>query len=173
MASEQKRFDFIERAIRKKRFGVLSTISPKGWAQSSGVQYGVTPRDSSLALHILTDKRYKKVRNIQKNPRISFTIPYPHYYLRFIPPATITFQGTAEILPFEDSEARKSFTKKSLRRMIRFTEESVYRETAVFLKLNPLRRISCFGVGISLVKMMKDPEAGYYSIIVPSRRRQQ
>lgn len=126
----------------------------------------VTPRDSALALHILTDKRYKKVQNIQKNPRISFVIPYPHYYLRFIPPATITFQGTVEILPFEDSEARKSFTKKPLRQMTRYTEKSVYRETAVFLKINPNRRISCFGLGASPVKMMKDPEAGYYSTLI-------
>ncbi|MFX1538465.1 MAG: pyridoxamine 5'-phosphate oxidase family protein [Promethearchaeota archaeon] len=170
MALESKTFDFIEKEIRKKQFGILSTISPKEWVQSSGVHYGVSPKALNFALYILTDSRYKKVQNIQKQPRISFAIPYPHYYLRFIPPGTISFQGTAEILPFEDSDARKSYTKSSLRRMVRYTEKSAYRDSAVFLKISPNKRISCFGLGVSLIKMMKDPEEGYYSILIPSTR---
>ncbi|MFX0061809.1 MAG: pyridoxamine 5'-phosphate oxidase family protein [Candidatus Hermodarchaeota archaeon] len=170
MTLESKTFDFVEKEIRKKQFGILSTISPKEWAQSSGVHYGVSPKALNFALYILTDSSYKKVQNIQKYPRISFAIPYPHYYLRFIPPGTISFQGTAEILPFEDSDARKSYTKSSQRRMIRYTEQSAYKETAVFLKIKPNKRISCFGLGVKLSEMMKDPEAAHYSVLIPSTR---
>ena len=117
MALESKTFDFIEKEIRKKQFGILSTISPKEWVQSSGVNYGVSPKALNFALYILTDSRYKKVQNIQQHPRIAFAIPCPHYYLRFIQPATISFQGTAGILPFEDLEARESLSSKSQRRI--------------------------------------------------------
>ena len=162
-----KPYRYVEKQIRKKKFGILSTISPKGWIQSSTVQYGVSPKDSGLCLYVLTDSSYKKVKNIQETQKISFAITFPHYYLRFIPPWTVSFQGTAKILPFEDLQAREACTNRSLKRMIEFTENSKYKDTAVFLKLQPNRRLSWFGLGMKLRKMMKDPNMAHYSVDIP------
>jgi general stress protein 26 len=78
-------FDFIEKQIRKKSFGINSTVTPKGHAHSTGIMYGVSLPEKKFALYSTSSETYKKVRNIKKNPHISFVVPFPHYYLRMIP----------------------------------------------------------------------------------------
>ena len=91
-------FSYIEKQIRKKTFGVLGTVSPKWWAHTSGILYGVSSPESSFEIYVMIDKSFKKVRNIKNNPQVSFLIPYPHYYLRMIPSSTVQFQGIAEFI---------------------------------------------------------------------------
>jgi hypothetical protein len=166
----ERTFEQVERRVRGKSFGILSTIGPSEWVQSSGVQYAVSPSGSSFALYILSDRTYVKVRNIQRNPRISFVIPFPHHVLRFVPAPTVSFQGTAEILPFDDALAREAYVGRSQRRMVRFTAESKYKETAVFLRLTPSGKFVCFGLGIKLTEMLKDPASALYVVQIPSKR---
>ena len=84
-------FSYIEKQIRKKTFGILGTVSPKGWAHNSGILYGVSAPKSPFAIYVMIDKSFKRVRNIKNNPQVSLLIPYPHYYLRMIPSSTIQF----------------------------------------------------------------------------------
>ncbi|RDE15683.1 MAG: hypothetical protein C4K48_03645 [Candidatus Thorarchaeota archaeon] len=168
----EKTFEQVEKKIREKSFGILSTISPSGGVQSSAVQYAVSRRESHFALYILSDGTYVKVKNIQRNSKISFVIPFPHHILRFIPAPTVSFQGTAEVLPFDDSVARAAYSGRAQKRMVRFTEGSKYRKTAVFLKLTPIGKLTCFGLGIKLAEMMKDPLNARYTVLIPSERLQ-
>ena len=168
----ERTFEQVDRKVRGKSFGILSTIGPSGSVQSSGVQYAVSSGGSSFALYILSDSSYVKVRNIQHDPRISFVIPFPHHMLRFVPAPTVSFQGTAEILPFDDPVARGAYSGRAQKRMVRFTENSKYRATAVFLKLAPFGKLVCFGLGIKLTQMMKDPASALYNVRIPTERQQ-
>ena len=159
---------FIEDKIRRKTFGVLSTVSPKGKAQSSGVLYGVSEKNSELKLYILTSIEYKKVQNIMKNPYVSFTITFPHYYFRMAPSSTIQFQAKARLLSANDPKAINSFEQKRVLRMMlkrdNFQDHQKEQEDLVFLELTPLKRYNCYGVGYSFLQLIKDVEDGFYQI---------
>ncbi|MHA1741335.1 MAG: pyridoxamine 5'-phosphate oxidase family protein [Candidatus Thorarchaeota archaeon] len=168
-------FDYIERQIRKKIFGVLGTVDNKNGAHCTGIMYGVAPKDEPFALYLLTGAEYKKTRNIRKNPNVSFAIPFPHHWLRFIPDYCIQFQGKAEILPVDDPVAVRSFQSKyMLRENLKAAEKLAIMtsdDRPVFLRITPRKRIHVFGVGISLRTMLKNIELGAYSVTVPEDRR--
>lgn len=169
MSPKKKDYDFVLKNIKSKTYAVLSTISPKFYSHSSGILYGVSSSDKGFFFYILSDKRYVKVRNISINSKISIAIPFPRL-IRFIPPNTITFQGNAEILPFSTIEAVEVFKQN---RILRRTLNNIPKldkkehQNHVFLKIKPHKKINCFGVGISLLKLMKDETIGAYSVNIP------
>ena len=172
-AIETPSFQFVENEVRKKTFGILSTIDQDGKTHSTGIIYAVSPPGSKFLLYILTDKTYKKVKNIQNNSSVSFVIPFPHHFLRFVPSSCVQFQGTAEILPYEDSEAQQAFKmgKKMLAMNLRQAiKEDPMGEFTVFIRVIPNRKIFCYGLGISLMKLQKDVEIGSYSVSIPKER---
>ncbi|MFX1377433.1 MAG: pyridoxamine 5'-phosphate oxidase family protein, partial [Promethearchaeota archaeon] len=133
-------FKFIEKEIRKNTFGIISTIDKNGHSHSTGVVYGVAPSASEFALYILTDKNYKKVKNIENNSSASFVIPFPHHVLRFVPASCVQFQGTARIVPFSDKEAQESFRggSKILRMNLKQVSKMPNKEEGViFIKVIP------------------------------------
>jgi hypothetical protein len=169
MSQNQFTFEFVERQIRKKTFAILSTVGPKGRAQSSGVMFGVSPPDAKFSIYVLTHKSYRKIRNVRRNSSVSLVIPYPHYYLRFVPSSCISFQGRAKILPFNNPEAQESFRKKRMLRSNLKAGRQMKGQT-VFIKIKPDRKISCYGVGIGVMKLRKHPDSGSYSVKIPSER---
>jgi len=169
MSERQFTFDFVEKQIRKKTFGILSTVSKKGRAQSTGIMYGVSPSGSKFSLYILTHRSYRKTKNLMRNPHVSLVIPFPHYYLRFAPSPCISFQGKAKITSLNDPEAQDSFKQKRILRMNLDAGLRMKRE-AVFIKIKPNRKISCYGIGIGVLKLRKHMESGSYSVTIPSER---
>ncbi len=166
-------FEYVENEVRKEIFGILSTIDQDGKSHSTGIIYAISPPRSNFSLYILTDRTYKKVRNIQHNSSVSFVIPFPHYLLRFIPSSCVQFQGTAKILPFEDSEAQLSF--KMGKKMLKMNIEQAIKdnqngENIVFIKIIPNPKIFCYGLGISLMQLRKNVEIGSYSVTIPRGR---
>ena len=109
-----------------------------------------------------------KVRNILRNPEVSFLVPYPHHFLRFVPASCISFPGTAEIVPEDDAEARGAFQSSRILRMN--LEEASGMENAVFIKIRPKRRMHCYGVGFGLMEITRNPAEAGYSVEVPSDR---
>ena len=171
MVKNPIKFDFVEKQIRKKTFGILSTISPKGRIQSTGILYGVSQPDSKFSLYLMTSKNYKKVENIKNNPNISFLIPFPHYFLRFVPDSCVSFQGKAEIKPPDDPEGKKAFSKKLILKMnLEQANRPDLKEELVIIKLMPSGRLACYGLGIGIMKMRKDHEIGIYSVNIPPER---
>jgi nitroimidazol reductase NimA-like FMN-containing flavoprotein (pyridoxamine 5'-phosphate oxidase superfamily) len=167
------RFEFIEKELRRKTFGILSTIDQNGKSHSTGIIYAISPPQSKFSLYILTEKNYKKVRNVQFNSSVSFVVPFPHYILRFVPSSCIQFQGKAEILPFRDSEAQQAFElgskmlKMNLKQAI---ETDPTGDQIVFIKITPNQKIFCYGLGLSLMQLRKNVEIGSYSVIIPNKR---
>ena len=168
MPTKRRDFRFIEAQLRKMTFGVLSTISPGGSLQTTGILYGVSPPGSAFRLYLLTDPSYLKVRNILRNPEVSFLVPYPHHFLRFVPASCISFPGTAEILPDDDPEGRSAFQANRILRMN--LEEAARMEEVVYIKIRPKRRMHCYGVGFGLLELMRNSAEAGYSVEVPAER---
>jgi len=162
-------FDFVEEQLRKKTFGILSTTDPKGKPHSTGVLYGISARPKFF-FFILTGRNYKKVRNIKANPHVSFVVPFPHYYLRFVPDSTVQIQGTAEIVPLDDSEAQKAFSQKRILKMMLAQSNKSDSRDYVFIKIKPSRKIFCYGLGIGMRELRESVESGGYTVIIPEEK---
>ena len=160
-------FEFIEKEIRKKSFGILTTINKDSSPHSTGVLFGVSKPSDSFSLYILTGSNYKKVRNIQSNPSISFVIPFPHHIFRFVPSFTITIKGYAEIIPQLDDTIFGIFQEKRILRMI---TKDIENEPLVCLKIIPESKVLCYGVGINLFKLRRGHTEGGYSVRIPGNR---
>lgn len=166
-------FKFIEQEIRKKTFGILSTIDQNGKSHSTGIIYSVSSPETKFSLYILTENNYKKVQNIKNNNSVSFVIPFPHHLLRFVPSSCIQFQGIGEILPFTNKEAQNAFEGGSKILKMNFQQArklNPKQQKAVFIKIKPNSKLFCYGLGYSLMKLRKNIEIGSYSVIIPSER---
>ncbi len=174
MTKIERNFNFIESEIKKKSFGILSTIDKNGHSHSTGIIYAVAPSNSKFALYVLTEKKYKKVKNIENNNSVSFVIPFPHYVLRFVPSSCVQFQGIANILPFDDEIAQESFRNGS--RILKLNLKQVPRisnkeEGSVFIQVIPNKIIHCYGLGFSMMDLRKNIANGSYIVEVPLERQ--
>jgi nitroimidazol reductase NimA-like FMN-containing flavoprotein (pyridoxamine 5'-phosphate oxidase superfamily) len=163
-------FSFVEKQIRKKTFGVLTTVNKDGTPHTTGILYGISPPSSKFALYSLTSKSYKKVRNLTQNPEVSFLIPFPHYYIRFAPSSTVTFQGIAEFISVENAGIQDTFSKKRALRLILKEIESGEQENMTFIKIKPHPKVLCHGLGFNVFKLRKGHVKGGYSVRIPGDR---
>ncbi|UCE09273.1 MAG: pyridoxamine 5'-phosphate oxidase family protein [Candidatus Thorarchaeota archaeon] len=170
MMEERFSFEFVEKQIRKKTFGVLSTIDKKGRPHSTGVLYGVSPPESSFALYVIVGEDYVKTKNVRRNPNVSLVVTFPHYWVRFAPAAYVRFRGTAEILPLDDPDGQWAFQQQRILRMAERTELSED-EAAVFIKINSEPTIFCYGLGLSLMEFRRTHTEAGYRVKIPENRR--
>lgn len=146
---------------------VLSTADSKGRPHSTGVLYGISPEPKFL-FFILTAKNYKKVRNIKENPHVSFVVPFPHYYFRFVPDSTVQIQGIAKIVPFDNPGAQEVFSQKRiLKMMLEQSYKLDVKDELVFIKIKPNRKIFCYGLGMGIMELRKNLESGEYTVTIP------
>jgi len=172
MTKKVKNFEFIEKYIRKMTFGILTTVDKNGIPHSTGMLYGVSPPGAKFCLYCITEDNYKKVRNIKENPHVAFAIPYPHHLLRFVPSSCIQFSGTAELKPSDDSEGRNAFSANTILKsnLKEVDKGEIPIDKVVFIKIKPEKKIFCYGVGISLMKLARDHGSGMYSVEIPPER---
>lgn len=171
MTDDPQTFDFIEKQIRKKTFGVLTTINPDCTPHSTGILYGVAPAGNPFRLYIITSKGYKKTRNIEKNNDVSLVITYPHHYIRFAPASYVSLSGEAEIIPIIDPVGQEALESKYILKKITAEYEG-FEETVdiVFIRLKPNRRVFCYGLGIGTMKLRNSHEKGSYTVTIPEDR---
>ncbi|MFW9849314.1 MAG: pyridoxamine 5'-phosphate oxidase family protein [Candidatus Thorarchaeota archaeon] len=162
-----KSFDFIEKLLRKKSFGVISTIDSKGRPHSTGVIYTVAPEPHPFSFYILTGAEYRKTQYIRNNPNVAFIVTFPHYWLRFVPASVVHFQGTAEVLPFGDEIGLESFQQNRIARM---NLQSEYENEMVFIRIKPPRKLNVYGLGISLMQMRSEHTNAGYKVTIPEDR---
>ncbi len=163
-------FSFIEQEVRNRTFGILTTINPDGTPQTTGILYGVSSPSSSFALYLVTSKKYRKVKNIERNPKVSFIIPFPHYLFRFVPSGTVTFNGHAEILPFDTEEVLEIFNQKRILRFVISDSPPEERGDYVIIKITPNPRVLCFGVGFKLLEFRRKHMVAGYTVTIPNDR---
>lgn len=163
-------FSFVEKQIRTKTFGVLTTLNKDGTPHTTGILYGVSPPASKFAIYCLTSKEYKKVHNISQNPDVSFLIPFPHFYIRFAPSSTVTFQGKADFIPVNVTKIQNIFTKKRILRLIIDEIQQEEQESMTFIRIKPKSKVLCYGLGYNVFKLRKGHAEGGYSVTIPQDR---
>ena len=164
-----KPFEYVEKQLRKKSFGVISVVDPHGSPHSTGVIYAIPPRPNPFRFYVLTDAEYRKTKYLRQNPNVAFMVTFPHYWMRFVPANTVHFQGTAEILPFSDTTAQASFRNSRITRMNLSSEYDEHK--MVFIKIKPPRSLNVYGLGIPTMEMRKDHTAAGYKIQIPEKLR--
>lgn len=168
-------FDYVEKLLRTKNFGILSTMTSKGRPHSVGVVYALSPRGQPFSIYLISRVSLKKVRNINDNPNISFAVPFPHYIFRMIPPSCIQFQGKAELIPFDDPTALKAFQRSIVLRRSIMHNLSLGGENT-FIKIVPDNKIYSFGIGNSILHFIsksQNKKLRNYYVIAPAYRRNQ
>ena len=166
-------FAYIEKLLRRKNFGVLTTITPEGKPHSVGVVYAVSPPSQPFSIYLITRLVLKKARNIHNNPNVSFVVPFPHYVFRTVPPACIQFQGKAELISIDNSIAMKAFQssivlRRSMIHSIDLGDEST------FIRIVPDDKIFSFGIGARIWQFLlrsQNKNLGNFYVTVNEYRR--
>ena len=170
MEEDRFTFEFVENAVRKKTFGILTAIDFKERPHSTGIIYGVSPPDSPFTLYILPGDNYAKVRYIRKNPQVSLVVTFPHYWLRFAPASYVMFRGTADILPFNEPDGIWAMSQSRIGRMNLNTDVEAAGTNMVFIKITPEPTIFCYGLGYGIMEMRSNHANVGYKVIIPDER---
>jgi len=171
MTSSKFDFSFVEKQVRKKTFGVISTIDSKGRPHSTGIIYAVSSLDSPFALYSIVGEKYAKVRNIQRNPNVSLVVTFPHYWIRFAPASYVMFRGTAEIVPGTDPGGQWAMSQTRIGRMNLQVEAEEIGRDFVYIKITPEPTVFCYGLGFGLMESRSNPENMGYKVTIPEDRR--
>ena len=141
--------DDILAAIRKRSFATVATISPAGWPNATGVLYAV----SGEHLYVSTVAASRKARNIVANPKVAVSIPVRRS--PFGPPSNISFQTTARVLELDDRGLHAAAATGDLKAVTSHGELEM--PGGVFLEIALPRKVVTYGVGMSLLSLMRDP----------------
>lgn len=137
-------------ALAKASFAVLSYVTPSGEPRSSGVVYKTLGRrmyvavapDSWKAKLVAASGRVAVTAQVRRGGILSLVVP--------IPPACISFQGSAIVHAAESPEVRPLLEKLgSLLPAERRTSASI-------IEIAPEGAFVTYGIGVSLMKM-RDP----------------
>jgi Pyridoxamine 5'-phosphate oxidase len=79
-------FEVVLSHIRRRDFGVLSTVSNERKPHAVGVNYGVSKPSRDFVIYVMTRRHLQKARNIAQNPDVSLVIPLTRRLLWFVPP---------------------------------------------------------------------------------------
>lgn len=141
--------EFIREAIAKRSFATLATTSDEGWPHAAGVLYAT----SGDALYVSTMGSSRKARNIRSNPKVAVTVPVRRAPVG--PPSTILFQTTARVLDLEDPGLRSAAASGDLKAVTGHGELEL--PGGVFLEIALPRKVVTYGLGMSLLSLMRDP----------------
>jgi hypothetical protein len=134
-------------AIAKASFAVVGYVTPDGEPRSSGVMYKVV--DGRLC--VVVDPDGWKAKHIAANGRVSVTVPVRRggllSLLAPIPPATISFHGSATVHAPGSPGVRP--TIEALGRML----PAERRDAVAVIEIVPERTFLTYGIGIGLMKM--------------------
>jgi hypothetical protein len=169
-ASSTVSFDQVVQELRRRAFGVLSTVTPEGRPHAVGVVYGVSLPGRPFRLYVMTRRSLRKTRNLMENANVAFVVPLTRRLLWFVPPPVVQFQGHAEVLDRHDPEGVETFRSFAMgRRILSMYEEMAGRgETGVcFLRITPDPALSTYMVGHSLWELMRRMETGIERVPVP------
>jgi nitroimidazol reductase NimA-like FMN-containing flavoprotein (pyridoxamine 5'-phosphate oxidase superfamily) len=163
-------FDSVVKELRKRDFAVLSTVTEEGTPYSVAVNYGVSLPGAPFGIYLMTRRHLKKVRNIVENPNVSVVVPVTRRLLWFLPPPSIHFQGTAEILDWKDEVGTRIFESFFMGRQIlrKYKAANARGETRIcFVRITPDEEIFTYMVGYPVWEMSKRMESGAVRVKIP------
>jgi general stress protein 26 len=167
-------FEVVLSHIRKRDFGVLSTVSNERKPHAVGVNYGVSKPSRDFVIYVMTRRHLQKARNIEQNPDVSLVIPLTRRLLWFLPPPTIQLHGRAEIVDWTDEEGTDVFRRFWIgRRILEAYRESYRRgETRIcFLKITPDPVVYTYMVGYSIWQLRRRMESGAAKVVISAGYR--
>lgn len=136
-------------AIGKRSFATLATTSPEGWPHAAGVLYAL----SGGHLYVSTMRDSRKARNVAQEPRVAVTVPVRRAPVG--PPSTIIFQTEARVLALDDPELRSAADAEELKAVTSHGELEL--PGGCFLQIALPRRVVTYGLGMSLLSLIRDP----------------
>ena len=149
------------RALARASFAVVSYVTPSGEPRSSGVVYATDGR----RLYVAVASDSWKARHIAASGRVAVTVPVRRgglLSLLFpIPPATVSFHGTAIVHPAGPAADRA--VPKRLASLLPPERQASSR----ILEIVPEGRFMVYGLGVSLTEM-RSPAAARARVPVGS-----
>jgi general stress protein 26 len=142
--------DQVVKAIAKRSFCMLATVSPSGRPHVAGVLYQAI----GTTLYVNMSRDGRKARNVADNPYVAVSIPIRRLPVGG-PPSTVQFQGRAEILGFDDPDIVRMVGAGELKNITSHGE--LDHPDGCFVRITPLRRLTTYGLGMSLLKLIRDP----------------
>ena len=142
--------DQVAKTVAKRSFCMLATTSPGGRPHVAGVLYQAI----GLTLYVNMSRDSWKARNVADNPYVAVSIPIRRLPLGG-PPSTVQFQGRADILAFDDPDVVRLVEAGELKNITGHGE--LDHPDGCFVRITPLRRITTYGLGMSLLKLIRDP----------------
>ncbi len=141
------------RALRRASFAVVRYITPAGEPRSSGVVYATDGR----RLYVAVASDSWKARHIAASTRVAVTVPVrrggPLSLLFPIPPASISFRGTAIVHPAGPMADRA--VPKQLVTLLPAERQAWCR----VLEILPEGQFLTYGLGVSLTQMRRPAAA--------------
>jgi Pyridoxamine 5'-phosphate oxidase len=140
-------------AVARASFAVLSHVTPAGEPRSSGVVYKTSGRRLVVAVapgswkarHVAADGRVAVTVLVRRGGILSLVAP--------IPPATISFHGTAVVHPAGSPQAR------SLLDELGSLVPADRRSSACVIEIVPAGAFRTYGLGVSLRTMLNPAKA--------------
>ena len=152
--------DFVWAEIERRRFAVLSYVTPTAEARSAGVVY--IARDRKLYTRAGSDSW--KARHIRLNPQVALvvTIPKRIPFLPWvrIPAATIALHGTARVIGARDADPG---VMRALASSV--PDHSELKARTSIIEIEPTGHFLTYGVGVPLL-VMRDPSRARYRVPV-------
>jgi Pyridoxamine 5'-phosphate oxidase len=143
MASTEQVWD----RVAKESFAVISHVTPTGEPRSSGVLYKVIGR----RLYVAVAPEGWKARHIAADGRVAVTVPVRRggilSLVAPIPPATISFHGTAVVHPAGSPDVG------ALSEALGSLLPAERRDAASIVEVVPEGAFLTYGVGVPLLKL--------------------
>jgi hypothetical protein len=140
--------------LKKEIFAVVGIVTARGESRTVGVVYLVRGR----MLFFCTDANAWKTKHLRNNPNVSVTVPIakriPFLPWIKIPPATITFSGTARVLDYTEVPPE---IPDALLKGLQGAEE--LKKDCSVVEITPTGDFLTYGVGVSLSTMRRPTEA--------------
>lgn len=139
----------VRRAIDRRSFAVVSTVSAAGHPHAAGVLYA----NDGLALYVSTHRSSRKARNVAATGRAAIVVPVRK--LPVGPAFEIQFQASAQVLDNDDPRIRDLVDRGVLKPITRHGE--LDEPDGCFLAITPTGRVHTYGIGVSTLAVARDP----------------
>ncbi len=148
------------RLIGRRTVAHLATVSAAGRPHSATVLYAAV----GTTLYVSTDTGSRKARNIGANPYVGISIPVRR--LPVGPPSSIQFQARATLLARDDDEISALAAAGRLDAVTGHGE--LEREEACFVRIEPVARVHTYGLGMSLLHLLRHPLDAAGTVVLPT-----
>jgi hypothetical protein len=161
--NDRRQADRITSAIRRKSFGILSTVSPAGRPHAAGVVYDAVDGPAGLHLYLNTFRSSRKALNVAAAGHVAFVIPVRRIPVG--PPFSIQFQASARIIEMNDPEITDLVARGALKHSA--AHGALDEPDGCFIRLAPVGRLHSYGIGVSTMAVARDPlHAGARSVVL-------